>query len=136
MKKGILTLAIAAAVLAIPVTASGDALRAQGGDDFRVSFTLKSRGGDPVALKKFKFSRLNTPCQTGVVVQARGRIPFVKVKDNNRFKKTLRRGAKIARVKGKVSGDLNKVKGTILARGDFGPNARNCNSGKTPWVAR
>ena len=89
MKKGILALAMASALLALPVAASGDALRAQGGDDFQISFTLTSRGGEPTALKRFKFSRLDTPCATGPVIQARGRLPFIDVNDRNRFSDSL-----------------------------------------------
>jgi hypothetical protein len=137
MKKGILALAVVSAVLAVPVTASGDAFRAaQGRDDFRISFTLKSRGGEPVALKRFKFTRLDTPCPSGTIVQARGRIPFIKVNDRNRFSDSLNRARRKVRVKGKVSGDLNTVRGTIRAQGFFGPGASNCDSGRVRWVAR
>jgi hypothetical protein len=136
MKKGILALAVASALLALPVAASGDALRAQGGDDFEIRFTLKSRGGEPTALKNFRFSKLDTPCFSGAVVQARGRLPFIKVNDRNKFSDSLRRGGKRVRVKGRVSGDLGTVRGTIRAQGNFGPGAQNCDSGKVRWVAR
>jgi hypothetical protein len=136
MKKGILALALASALLALPVAASGDALRTQGRDDFQIRFTLKSRGGEPVALKRFRFSRLDTPCPSGTVVQARGRLPFIKVNDRNRFSDSLKRGRRKVRVKGKVSGDLDVVRGTIRAQGFFGPGAANCDSGRVRWVAR
>ena len=136
MKKGILALAMASALLALPVAASGDALRAQGGDDFQIRFTLKSRGGEPTALKRFKFSKLDTPCATGQLIQARGRLPFIDVNDRNRFSDSLRRAGRKVRVKGRISGDLDVVRGTIRAQGSFSPTARNCDSGKVKWVAR
>lgn len=136
MKKGILALAMASALLALPVAASGDALRAQGGDDFQIRFTLKSRDGEPTALKRFKFSKLDTPCATGQLIQARGRLPFIDVNDRNRFSDSVRRAGRKVRVKGRVSGDLDVVRGTIRAQGRFSPTARNCDSGKVRWVAR
>lgn len=136
MKKGILALAMASALLALPVAASGDALRAQGADDFQIRFTLKSRGGEPTALKRFRFSKLDTPCATGQLIQARGRLPFIEVNDRNRFSDSLRRAGRRVRVKGRVSGDLDVVRGTIRAQGNFSPTARNCDSGKVRWVAR
>ncbi len=136
MKKGILALAMASALLALPVAASGDALRGQGADDFQIRFTLKSRGGEPTALKRFRFSKLDTPCATGQLIQARGRLPFIEVNDRNRFSDSLRRAGRRVRVKGRVSGDLDVVRGTIRAQGNFSPTARNCDSGKVRWVAR
>jgi hypothetical protein len=136
MKKGILALAVASAVLALPVAAAGDALRGQGPDDFQIRFTLKSRGGEPTAIKNFRFSKLDTPCATGQLIQARGKFPFIKVNDRNRFSDSLRRAGRKARVKGRVSGDLDTVRGTIRVQGRFGPAARNCDSGRERWVAR
>ena len=136
MKKGILALAMASALLALPVAASGDALRAQGGDDFQISFTLKSRGGEPTALKRFKFSKLDTPCATGQLIQAAGGSRSSPSTTATGSPTRLRRAGRKVRVKGRVSGDLDVVRGTIRAQGHFSPTARNCDSGKVKWVAR
>jgi hypothetical protein len=135
MKRGMLALIVAAGALTLPIATSGGALKAQGGDDFRISFTLNSQNGEPRSLKNFRFSKLNGRCNGGVTVQVRGRFPFIKVNDRNRFSDTLRRPGRKVRVKGRVSGDLRKVTGRIRAQGNFPPNAQNCDTGKVPWKA-
>ena len=134
MKKAIVAVAAASVLLAPPLAASGDAGRAQRGDDFQISFTLKSRNGEPVALKNFRFRKLDATCAGGTVVQVRGKLPFIKVNDRNRFSKTLRRPGRKVRVKGRVSDNLRRVKGRIRAQGNFGA-AQNCDSGKVAWRA-
>ena len=137
MKKGILALAGLTTLLALPVAAVGDSgssTRALQGQAFRISFTLKSFEGEARALKNFKFSRLEAACDGDATVNVRGRLPYIKVNDRNRFSKTLRRPGKKVRVKGRVSNDLSKVRGTIRAQGDFG-KALNCDSERVPWRA-
>jgi hypothetical protein len=137
MKRGFLALAGLAILLALPVSASGgsgDSVRAQRGDNFRISFTLKSRDGEPTAIRRFKFSKLTAEC-SGATIEVRGRIRLIDVHDNNRFSETVRRENKKVRVRGKVSNDLDTVRGTIRARGAFG-QATSCDTGEVRWVAR
>jgi hypothetical protein len=137
MKRGILALGGLMLLLALPVAAegdSGDSVRALRGDNFRISFALKSRDGEPTAIRRFKFSKLTAECAAGATVEVRGRIRFIEVHDNNRFSESLRRQGKKVRVKGKVSNDLDTVRGTIRARGAFG-QATSCDSGEVRWVA-
>lgn len=139
MKKGTFALAGVTAMLVLPVAAtgssSGAAAKAQGGDNFRISFTLQTKDGEPTALKDFRFSRLDAECDGGRFVDVRGQLPLIKVNDRNRFSDSLRRPNKRVRVKGRVSGDLDTVRGRIRAQGDFAPTAQNCDSGKVPWRA-
>lgn len=140
MRKGIVAVVSLAALMAVPLSASGkagpagaEALRGAGGA-FEISFTLKSRGGEPVALRRFRFSKLEVTCAGGATVQVRGRIRRIPVNDRNRFSKTVRRGDKRVKVRGRVSGDLERVRGTIRARGAFG-TATSCDSGRVRWRA-
>jgi hypothetical protein len=138
MKKGILALACASALLALPVAANGDTARALGGDNFTIRFTLQtSAGGDPVALKRFRFTKLDAVCNGGATtLQVRGKIRRIEVNDRNRFSETLRRSGKKVRVKGRVRGGGRTVRGTIRASGDFSDANQNCDSGRVRWVAR
>jgi hypothetical protein len=138
MKRGILAFGGLTLLLALPVAAegdSGDSVRALRGDNFHISFALKSRDGEPTAIRRFKFSQLTAECAGGATVEVRGRIRFIEVHDNNRFSEALRRQGRKVRVKGKVSNDLDTVRGTIRARGTFG-QATSCDSGEVRWVAR
>jgi hypothetical protein len=138
MKRGIFALGGLTLLLALPVTASGDSAdsaRALRGDNFEISFTLKSRNGEPTAIRRFKFSKLTAECAEAATIEVRGRIPFIEVHSNNRFSETLRRPGRKVKVKGKVSRDLDTVRGTIRARGTFG-QATSCDSGEVRWVAR
>lgn len=139
MKKGILAFAGVTAMLVLPVVATGSsggaAAKARGGDDFRISFTLQTFEGEAKALKNFEFSRLDATCVGGTVVDVRGKFPFIKVNDRNRFSDSVNRPSKRVRVKGRVSGDLDSVRGTIRAQGDFGPAAQGCDSGRVRWNA-
>lgn len=138
MKKGIIALAGVTALLALPVAASGDTARALGGDDFTIRFTLQmSSDGDPVALKRFRFTKLDAVCNGGATtIQVRGKIRRIEVNNRNRFSETLRRSGKKVTVKGRVRGGGRTVRGTIRARGDFSDANQNCDSGTVPWVAR
>jgi hypothetical protein len=140
MKKGTGAVLGLAALLALPLSASGDtgatdvtALRGAGGA-FEISFTLRSRDGEPTALKRFRFSHLEATCAGGATVEVEGRIRRIPINDRNRFSKTVRRPGKRVRVKGRISGDLEVVRGTIRARGAFG-DAVNCDSGRVHWRA-
>ena len=138
MKRGILALAGLTLLLAFPITASGDSadsVRALRGDNFEISFTLKSRNGEPTAIRRFKFTKLTAECAEATTVEVRGRIPFIEVHNNHRFSEALRRPGRKVRVRGKVSNDLDTVRGTIRARGTFG-KATSCDSGEVRWVAR
>jgi hypothetical protein len=135
MKKGILALVGVGAALTIPVVSTGGASAAAGGDDFEIRFTLKSFDGEPVALKRFRFSKLNGTCDGGVTVEVRGKFGTIEVNDRNRFSESIRREGRKVRVKGKVSGDLERVRGTIRATGDFPPDGENCDTGKVRWRA-
>lgn len=138
MKRGILALGGLTILLAVPGAASGDSngsVRALRGDDFEISFTLKSRNGEPTAIKKFKFSKLSADCAGATSVEVRGKLPFIEVHSNNKFSETLRLQTKKVKVTGKVSNDLGTVRGTIRARGAFG-QATSCDSGEVRWVAR
>ena len=137
MKRGILALGGLTILLALPVGASGDSgdsTRALRGDDFEISFTLKSRNGEPTAIRKFKFSKLTAECAEGATVEVRGKLPFIEVHSNNKFSETLRREGRKVKVTGKVSNDLDTVRGTIRARGTFG-QATSCDSGEVRWAA-
>ncbi len=138
MKRGILALSGLTILLALPVGASGDSgesVRALRGDNFEISFTLKSRNGEPTAIRRFKFSKLTAECAEGATAEVRGKLPFIEVHSNNRFSETLRQQGKKVRVTGKVSNDLDTVRGTIRARGAFG-QATSCDSGEVRWIAR
>ena len=136
MKKGILAVGAIIGLLAVPVAASGDsAATLRGGDDFEISFVLKTLNGEPTELRRFRFKKLNVTCDGGTVIEVRGRIRRIPINDRNRFRSVLRRGSKVVRVKGRVSGDLDTVRGTIRARGDFGLTAQNCDSGRVRWRA-
>ena len=98
MKRGILALGGLTLLLALPVAASGDSddsVRALRGDNFHISFALKSRDGEPTAIRRFKFSKLTAECAGGATVEVRGRIRFIEVHDNNRFSE--RSGARARR---------------------------------------
>jgi hypothetical protein len=140
MRKGIVAVLSLAALLLVPLSANGKAgstgaesLRGAGGA-FEISFTLKSRDGEPIALRRFRFSHLEATCAGGATVQVRGRIRRIPVNDRNRFSKTVRRDGKRVKVRGRVSGDLDTVRGTIRARGAFG-TATSCDSGRVRWRA-
>jgi hypothetical protein len=135
MKKGILAVGAIIGLLALPVAASGNSAALRGGDDFEISFILKTFNGEPTELRRFRFRKLNATCEGGITIEVRGRIPSIRVNDRNRFRAVLRRGAKVVRVKGKVSGDLDTVRGVIRARGDYGLEAQNCDTGRVRWRA-
>ena len=136
MKTGILALGGVIA-LALPVAANGEtAAVMRGGDDYKISFVLRTFNGEPTELKRFRFRKLNVTCDGGTVIEVRGRIRSIPINDRNKFRTVLRRGAKVVRVKGKVSGDLDTVRGVIRARGDYGPTAQNCDSGRVRWRAQ
>lgn len=130
MKRGTLALAAfgALAALIVPAGASGG----QAGDNYRISLTLKTFNGEPTKIKNFRFSRLNATCDDGVKVEIRGRIRSMPVNDRNRFSGKLRRNGRTVWVKGKVSADLERVKGTIRAKGDY-PPGENCGTGRVRW---
>ena len=142
MKKGMLGAGGMAALIALSLAASGTAtgngssttaLRGAGGA-FEINFTLRSRDGEPIALKRFRFSNLEAPCDGGQEATVRGRIRTIPINNRNRFSKTVRRNGKQVRVKGRVTNDLDKVLGTIRVQGDFG-TAVNCDSGRVHWEA-
>lgn len=136
MKKGILALGAVGLLLSVPVVASGASSAAmRGGDNYEIRFVLKAFDGEPTELRRFRFKKLNATCEGGSVIEVRGRIPSIPVNDRNKFRAVLRRGGKVVRVKGRVSGDLDTVRGRIRARGDFGPEAQNCDSGVVRWKA-
>ena len=92
MKRGILAFGGLTLLLALPVAAegdSGDSVRALRGDNFHISFALKSRDGEPTAIRRFKFSQLTAECAGGATVEVRGRIRFIEVHDNRRFSEAL-----------------------------------------------
>ena len=134
MKKGILALGGVSLLLALPVAANGASAVMRGGDDFEIRFTLKTFNGEPTELKRFRFTKLDARCDAGAVVEVRGRIPSIPINERNKFRSVLRRDSKVVRVKGRVSGDLDTVRGRIRARGDF-PPALNCDSGVVRWKA-
>ena len=96
---------------------------------------LKTFNGEPTELRRFRFSKLNGTCDDGVTVEIRGRIRSIEINDRNRFGETLRRNGRTVRVKGKVSGDLDTVRGIIRAKGDFPPDGENCGTGRVRWKA-
>ena len=67
----------------------------------------------------------------------RGQFPRIDVNDERRFRDSIRDEDEghVVRVKGRVSRDLDTVRGRIRARGDFGPTAQNCDSGRVRWRA-
>ena len=147
MKKVLIVAALIVGVLAASTSMAGAeradsrssagaaASEAQRGGGLLIRFRLNSRNGEPVAIKRFRFKRLSAECNGGQVVNVAGKIPSIRVKDNNRFSKTLRRATKSVRVRGKVSGDLDTVRGKIRARGAYA-GATGCDSGAVGWVAR
>ena len=146
MKKVLIVAALIVGVLAASTSVAGAeradsrsaaaaASEAQRGGGLLIRFRLNSRNGEPVAIKRFRFKRLSAECNGGQVVNVAGKIPSIRVKDNNRFSKTLRRATKSVRVRGKVSGDLDTVRGKIRARGAYA-GATGCDSGAVGWVAR
>jgi hypothetical protein len=142
MRKGMLGAGVVVALLTLSLAGGGTAVGA--GDDatalrgaggaFEISFSLRTRDGEPVALKRFRFSHLEAACDAGQTATVRGRIRSIPINDRNRFSKTVRRNGKRVRVKGRVTNDLEKVFGTIRVQGDFG-TAVNCDSGRVHWQA-
>lgn len=133
-------LAVAAALaLALPTATSGAAgdpatTAARGGDDLTITFILRSKDGRATAIKRFRWQNLTTTCDGPVEVDVNGSIRKMRVNKRNRFRKTLTRPDGQVKVKGKVSGDLARVRGTIRAQGDFGGQT-GCDSGKVRWRA-
>jgi hypothetical protein len=127
------------AALAVPAAATaGDgaadaAAKAQRGGQLNIKFVLNSRDGEPVALKRFRFENLRATCADDIV-NVSGKIRTIPVNDRNRFRKTVRRNGKLVKVRGRVSNDLDRVRGTIRARGDFA-GAENCDSSRVHWSA-
>ena len=136
MRRGFLALAGVAGLLCVPVAAAADgaAVRALRGQEFEISFTLKTFEGEARAIKDFRFRKLEARCDGETTINVRGRIAYMKVNDRNRFSKTLRRDGRQVRVKGRVRDNLEGVRGTIRARGDFSDVAQNCDSGRVRWA--
>ncbi len=141
MKRGLLALAGLVALLALPVVATGQsgggAAEALRGTSLEVSLQLRVRDGEAVAITNFRFKKLEAVCDGGVTARVRGQFPRMEVNDERRFRGSLRDDDEghVVRIKGRVSRDLNTVRGRIRARGDFGPPAQNCDSGRVHWRA-
>lgn len=136
MKRALLALAGLVGLLALPVGAtgqSGGAEEALRGSDFEVSLELKVRNGEAVAIRDFRYKRLLASCDGDVIARVRGQFPYMKVNDRRRFRDSIREDGQIVRVRGRVSRDLDAVRGRIRARGDFGPQAQDCDSGRVRW---
>ena len=140
MKRATLALAGTIAALALPVATTGatsadSAATAQrGGQDLVIRFTLRSRGGEPTKIKRFRWENLTLTCNGGVTVDANGLIRTMEINDRNRFRGSVNRDGRRVKVRGRVSGDLSTVKGTIRARGPFA-GATGCDSGRVRWKA-
>ena len=142
MRKGMLGAGVVVALVALSLATSGTATGNEGGATalrgaggaFEISFTLRSRDGEPVALRRFRFSNLEAQCDGGQEATVQGRIRRIPINDENRFSKTVRRNGKFVRVKGRVTNNLARVVGTIRVRGDFG-TAVNCDTGRVHWSA-
>ena len=141
MKKGTLALAGLVAALALPVSAGGateagaeGATAERGAQDLQIRFTLRSREGEPTALRRFRFSGLTAECAGGASVNTEGRIRSIPVNDRNRFRKTIRRTSKTIKVRGRVSNDLDRVVGRIRVEGDL-RGEQNCDSEFVRWRA-
>ena len=140
MKRATLALAGTIAVFALPVAATGatsadSAAKAQrGGQDLVIKFTLRSRGGEATKIKRFRWNNLTLECNGGVTVDTEGLIREMEVNDRNRFRGSVNRDGRRVKVRGRVSGDLDTVRGTIRARGPFA-GATGCDSGRVRWKA-
>ena len=135
MKTGAITaLAGLMALLALAGPANGQAAR--GGDDFVLLMTLKVTDGVPEAIKRFRFRKLDVVCDGDLVTEVRAKIQHIRVNDRNRFHKTVERSGRTIRVRGKVSEDQTRIRGTLRVRGDVGLTHQNCDSGRVFWRAR
>jgi hypothetical protein len=134
MNKALGGIAVAAALLALPMAATGQAAR--GGDDFVLAMTLEvSPEGEPTKIERFRFRKLDATCDGDIVTEVRGRMGNMQVNDRNRFHKSVERNGLTMRVRGVVSGDLERMRGRIRVRGDVNSTLQNCDSGRVFWRA-
>lgn len=139
--KRIITLATALAVVAIPASASaggtsdaaGRAL-ARGGQDLSITFVIKTLGGKPVEIDKFKFSNLTATCDGSQMVDVDGKIGSMKVNDKGKFDGKVAKGGGKVLVEGDSNSKGTRVEGTIRAKGTLG-GLNGCDSGKVKWKA-
>jgi hypothetical protein len=111
---------------------AGDAA-SRGGSDLKITFNLRLENGKPVQVRKFRFSHLTTTCDVGNV-DVKGKFGRMNVNDAGKFDGKLQKnGAKVV-VEGDSNSEGTKVKGTLLAKGDFNTST-GCDSGKVKWIA-
>lgn len=128
------TVVAAAAVLALPASATAKTIRQEGGfvgdPTSRVSLQVQTKGGDPRAVTDFKARNVQTRCQGKP-----SRIDFtvlsrVRVGDNNGFKVRLSDGdGGILRISGRVENNGRRVVGNLKTNEFKSSNGKLC---KTP----
>lgn len=135
--KRILTVAALAAAAVIPATSSadsaGEATADRGGTDLRITFVLRSLGGEPKQIRRFEFKRFTVACNTGGPVEVKGEIRRMNVNDAGKFDGNAKKGDGKVHVEGEVKNGGNKVVGTLKASGKFGA-AEGCDT-KVGWEA-
>jgi hypothetical protein len=80
-----------------------------------------------VALRRFRFTGLEIVCNGGVERTTGGRIRRIPVRDDNTFRIRRNRDGKVIAVRGRVSGNLERVVGELRVRGRVG-TATGCDS--------
>lgn len=132
------------AALAVPAAATALDTSAQTGAEakgspFSVSFTVVTQGGDPVAIREFKFKNLPMDCDQGLVPLTAKGFGQMPVSDAGRFNQAFNngRGGDIT-VRGRFV-NPSKVKGKITAAGTFDngsdPDFTNC-AGERKYTAQ
>ena len=141
--RSILTTIGVAALLALPVAATGSSesstsvsglsakAAAQRGE--QINFRLVFEGNTPIKVKRFRFEGLQTTCDGGVDVEIDGFKRFMRVNDNRVFRGVDRKPDGKVKIAGEVF--HARVEGKLRAEGNFGPG-QNCDSGIVRWVAR
>jgi hypothetical protein len=137
--KRIITIAAiaAAAAIALPAvsTAGTDQVNARGGQNFSLTFEIRSNSsGKPVAIKNFAFDGFTVRCNRGERFEVFGSKPSMAVNQFGEFQGALSRGDGQIFIEGDVRQNGNLTVGTLSASGRFF-GGRGC-TGFTRWEAR
>ena len=105
-----------------------------------VRFATKVRDGETIKVKRFVFKRVPMQCDDGpsTVDNVGTPPPPMRVNDEHRFRGNFEsaNGRKHLRIRGKLTNDDERARGTLRVWGDFGGGATNCNTRRTHWRAQ
>ena len=133
MKK-MATMAVTAAVLALPATAFGETVRQSGfikGDKAAtVKLRVKVTGGDAKKVGGFKAKNVRARCEKGPIRITLSALTPVKVDSDNGFKVRLNDGeGGVLRISGKVKDDGRKTVGNLKTN-EFQSGSQTCKVAK------